>query len=44
VWGDAPDPWIVAGGAVIIAGGILMLRSEAPASRSPGRVTPGAAR
>jgi drug/metabolite transporter (DMT)-like permease len=36
VWGDAPDPWIVAGGAVIVAAGILMLRSEAPAVRGRG--------
>lgn len=35
VWGDVPDPWIMAGGAVIILGGILMLRSETPAA--PGR-------
>jgi drug/metabolite transporter (DMT)-like permease len=44
VWGDVPNPWIVAGGAVIVAGGILMLRSETLARRSDGRVTPGAAR
>jgi drug/metabolite transporter (DMT)-like permease len=31
VWGDMPDPWIMAGGVVIVAAGILMLRSEAPA-------------
>jgi drug/metabolite transporter (DMT)-like permease len=30
VWGDIPDPWIMAGGAVIVAAGILMLRSETP--------------
>jgi drug/metabolite transporter (DMT)-like permease len=36
VWGDAPDPWILAGGVVIVAAGILMLRSEAPAAgRAP---------
>ena len=35
VWGDAPDPWIVAGGAVIIAGGILVVRSESHARRGP---------
>ena len=35
VWGDAPDPWIMAGGAVIVAAGILMLRSEAPVHRAP---------
>jgi drug/metabolite transporter (DMT)-like permease len=43
VWGDTPDPWIVAGGAVIIAGGILMLRSEAPTSRAAGHPERGAA-
>jgi drug/metabolite transporter (DMT)-like permease len=36
VWGDAPDPWIVAGGVVIVAAGILMLRSEAPAGQGRG--------
>jgi drug/metabolite transporter (DMT)-like permease len=38
VWGDVPDPWIMAGGAVIILGGILMLRSETPAAQGRGVV------
>jgi len=38
VWGDAPDPWIVAGGVVIVAAGVLMLRSEAPAGQGRGPV------
>jgi drug/metabolite transporter (DMT)-like permease len=35
IWGDVPDPWIIAGGAVIVCGGIMMLRSG---SRAPPRV------
>ena len=33
VWRDVPDPWILFGGLVIVAGGVLMLRSEMPAHR-----------
>jgi len=44
VWGDIPDPWIMAGAAVIVAGGVLMLRSETSTSRSPAPAKQGAAR
>jgi len=44
VWGDLPDPWIVAGGVVIVAAGVLMLRSETPTGGGAGRANPGAAR
>jgi drug/metabolite transporter (DMT)-like permease len=44
VWGDIPDPWVMAGGAVIVAGGILMLRSEMPINGAPAHVKQGAAR
>jgi len=47
VWRDVPDSWVIAGGLIIVAGGVLMLRSELPASRDQSRTqepAPGAGR
>jgi drug/metabolite transporter (DMT)-like permease len=34
VWGELPDGWVVAGSALIIASGLLMLQSESRKSRT----------
>lgn len=47
VWRDVPDSWVITGGLIIVAGGVLMLRSELPASRDQSRnqaPAPGAGR
>ena len=36
VWGDVPDPWILAGGMVIVTAGILMLRTAAATAQGRG--------
>ena len=37
VWRDVPDPWVITGGLIIVAGGVLMLRSDIPARREQSR-------